>query len=269
MGKIVQNEQNCEETYDLDVYQIYGYSENKNIKGIGMVKCFMIYLLSMLGFISISFILVIIPQFCKLGAILFLASLVYIVVGFAVFLDVLKRDTWDGQVAFVKEGNTYWGVKLCYMPDKLIECIERSGDAVEKQMILSKEYVKVLQGITGKGKRKWYRDLDKNFLICNTRKNEGSVGIVRLDQAKVILKTKRWLIIRYQDYRKKYRNLRISNNYPGLAESINLTVTQEYLYTCPREDEKVDCSGQIVLYVVCGIPLIAIGYILGRIFWGI
>ena len=220
------------------------------------VVYFMIYLTILIVFLFFNIFSFIFIESQVITIILWFVFVLYMVLGMIKFIKSLKRNHWGKQIAFIKENNTFWAVKLVYLADSFFTVASNdpiltgvtlgisvnSVINVQKQEKIMNEkkkeavsYVKALQEAKeemeilkqsniSSDKIVITKDLDKNFeLIFN-----GNKAVIRLDDIKFERETNDSDIYSYKNYKGKKVEFEIIKAYHGLKEEIKNTKLDQY-----------------------------------------
>ncbi|MBQ9072267.1 MAG: hypothetical protein IJY25_03850 [Bacilli bacterium] len=241
--------------------KIFMYDENEAKKNkcdykLPPVVYFMIYLSILIVFLFFNIFSFIFINSQVLVILFWIVWVVYMVLGMIKFIKSLKRNYWGKQIAFIKEDDTFWAVKLVYLNDSYFTINSsdpvmtgltlglsvNSAINVQKQEKIMNEkkkeassYVKALQETKeeleylkqpniSKDKIMITKDLDKNFeLIFN-----GNKAIIRLDDIKFERETTDSNIYSYKNYKGKTVEFEVIKAYYQLKEEINNTNIKSY-----------------------------------------
>jgi len=171
---------------------MYDEVEAKNNKcdyKLPPVVWFVIYLVILICFLFFNLFSFIFISSSVISLLLWIVFAIYSIVGMIVFIKQLKRKHWSKQIAFIKENDTFWAVKLVNMnvayfarvTNPISTAISLSfavGSAInqQKQNKIMEErkkeannYIWALEEAK-KEEKDIYKDIDKNFeLIFNVQ----------------------------------------------------------------------------------------------------
>lgn len=183
-----------------------------------------------------------------------------VVVGFVWYMRWMKTVYWAEQIAFIKDQNTFYAVKVTYLSDGNPLEVRQLENEMKVLKTLPMFYEEVLDDILFRLNTKdeqykkpvFLRDLDKNFKLSA----DGIGSIIRLDEVSVLKKEDKYLYLSYKDYKGKKAVLKILSAYPNLEEEIRSTNIQQYDDRFPG-NVKIDYRMMRAFYIVMAV-----------VFWG-
>lgn len=159
--------------------KIFMYDENEAKKNkcdykLPPVVYFMIYLTILIGFLFFNIFSFIFIESQIITLALWIIFVLYMVLGMIKFIKSLKRNHWGKQIAFIKENNTFWAVKLVYLADSFFTVA--SNDPIMTGLTLG---ISVSSAI----------NVQKQEKIMNEKKKEAVSYVKALQEAKEEIET--------------------------------------------------------------------------------
>lgn len=203
-----------------------------------------------------------------LSLIPWIALCIFSVVYFKYFLKNLRLKNWAAQIAFIKEEDTLWAVKLTYLHfpvftinDNLVTTVlsmpaainsAKTNQRLKKEMEERKIYPESFQEalLDAKSEKNIMKDLDDNFtFIFNGRES-----VIRLDDIKYVGETDTTEIYTYKNHKGKTTTFEIIKAYPGLREEIKNTATVNHEFPFPKKyKEKISSNPWYVFLILMGL----------------
>lgn len=193
---------------------------------------------------------------------------IFSIVYFKYFLKNLRLKNWAAQIAFIKEGDTLWAVKLTYLHfpvftinDNLVTTVlsipaainsAETNQRLKKEMEERKIYPESFQEalLDAKKEKNIMKDLDDNFTFIFN----GRASVIRLDDIKYVSETDTTEIYTYKNYKGKTTTFEIIKAYPGLREEIKNTATVSHEFPFPKKyKEKINSNPWYVFLILMGL----------------